>query len=173
MTQLTCALCIQLSEGDEEQEAEATHGRLCARHFGLLRTTLQDIDRWFAHVSDAQFLQTTKDRDSEYWVGSKAPVDCGVIATLDRRSRQLAPEDALSPERVLRTWAYAIVDNQYPGSTGWGWAQDLPMPRVGMTALVAVHLANLSWTVAQDSVVRYAQHMAGARRSLTRLIPGF
>jgi hypothetical protein len=170
---ITCHLCIQLSEGDEAKEAEATNGLLCARHTDRLRIVLQDLDHWHHHVSQPEFLRSTKDRDTERWVGSRAPLDTGTLSVLDRRTRSLVPGDLVSPERVVRAWTYAIIDN----CPLWDWSRvsefssSLPRPVSEFTLEVSVHLTSLAWIIGQPSVVRYARHMAACRRSLTKLIP--
>lgn len=165
---MICNLCVEV-----DQAEVATAGLLCARHADRLRTVLQDLDFWYAHVSEPEFLRGTKDRDTERWVGSKAPLDTQVLAALDRRSRALAPGDPISPERVVRAWTYAIIDN----CPLWDWSRvsefssSLPRPVSEFTLEVSVHLTSLDWIVGQPSVVRYARHMAACRRSITRLIP--
>lgn len=162
---MICHICIEVAQSDE-----ATDGLLCPRHLSQVRQVLLDLDHWYRHVSDPSFLRSTRDRDTEAWVGSNAPCDTTVLCALDRRSRAFVPGDPISPERVLRAWAYAILDHRFPASI---WTHDHPMPRQTMTGLVALHLACLDWTVQQSSVVRYARHLAACRRQLTRSIPGF
>jgi hypothetical protein len=129
-----------------------------------LRTVLLDIERLFRHVSSAHHLRSTVDRDTERWVGSKAPCDTRTLAVLDRRTKQLTKHDELSPERVLRCWVYAVLDAQFPMTS---FSADLPMPRTWtVTILVATLLSDLPWIVQQESVVRFARHMAAVRRQL-------
>ena len=173
MTNLLCLLC----QATEVQPARtALEGHLCTVHYATLPTIITDILRLYTHVSDAQFLSEQRDRDSERWVGSKAPTDSGVLAILDYRTKAGVKGDRISVSRVLKVWAYAILDTleQETQEDGISFSHDSPMPHQTVQRYIQLHLDLLPWLCDHpDVVVRYARHMAALRRQLLRLIPQY
>ena len=167
MTQ--CDLCLTLRE-EPDRVTPAAGLRACPDHIRQVTALVVAIARRAAYLSEPDTLITTKDTDTERWVGSRAPLDTTAIAALDRRTIAGRRGDPISAERVLRAWLYAGLD--LDPAPGW-WRHDDPMPRFPLAFICTLLVLQMPMMAGQPAFVRFAQHIAAVHRYLERLTPSF
>lgn len=165
---MDCHVCALVRQPAELEPA--THGLLCAADYRRTYELIMDTSRRMSHLSDSRTMAATVDRDTERWVGSRAPLDTTTITLLDRRTRALSPSDPVSPERVYRAWMYAIMDarSQELGVAAY-WAHDYPMPRASFAQVATEVACMLPWLSEQDVIVRFIRHIAYTHRAVARM----
>lgn len=170
-----CLLCLAVRPPETQSLCHEGY-QVCPDHQRQVREVLVDINTMYLELQSADHLATTRDRDAERWVGGRAPLDCRVVAVLDRRSRQLSKSDEVSPLRVVRCWAYATFHYQ-PHAESWAdatvWSHSNPLPDLGITVLIAYLLARLPDICQTEAVLQFARHMAAIRHQLHILLPSF
>lgn len=162
---MTCIICTETRSLDDRQ-AGVGSSYVCQGHLDRMSRLLSEVARMDALLCDPETLAATVDRDTERWVGSKAPCGLDPIIVTDRRSRGVGAGDPVSPERVLRAWLCAILEARH-GYDLRHW----PLPRQGMATLVSDLQTHLRWLTCQPTVVRFARHLAAVHRAQTVLLP--
>lgn len=142
-------------------EGDAARGFLCHRHYHDLLQILKDIDKLYILASDPEFIASTSEPPSDY-TKSLPPCSTEVLSLLDARSWQRSVKDVVSPLRVLRAWVWAISD--FKGELG------VPFYRMNVSQCVTFLMVEMGFVSRSPAVVRFARHIAAARRSLEKAV---
>lgn len=154
MIYVTCHICLEVGN-DRPAEEGSYLCTICRVRTRLILGEIQDLYAW---ISDADYLAGTREPPSHY-TKSRPPVSLHAVSLLDPRTKYRRRGDPVSAERVLGSWARAVVQSAEDGE----WAT---MSWGRVTNEVWYLQQRLDWIAGTPVVVRFARHMACVLHSL-------